>query len=229
MFGQNQREGTGPEGLGERVAAVIPGVWRDHSGGVGFIDHVGDQWIVRWPAFEFVDLFQGAGVEGVGAEAVHGFGGHGDDTTGAQDSRGEGDVGRGWIKDARHGSNVDLVFENFVMIESESATASEGRPRMGRPQSAVAGVLVRPISKEVSFEVDDPWPSVTADFASAALGVAPVRMATIQNQFTPFAPRSRRAFPNRCPWRDAGWRWTCRSSPAQPPLQIEPGPAIPGG
>jgi hypothetical protein len=51
-----------------------------------------DQRVIVWAAFGGENFFDGFGIGGVGAEAVDGFGGEGDETACAQRGYGAGDV-----------------------------------------------------------------------------------------------------------------------------------------
>jgi hypothetical protein len=81
---QDQGERTRPERLRESF-----GDPREHAlaPGLGHVGDMGDQRIEAWAALGRVNPRHGARIDGVGAEAIDGFGGKGDEAAGAQDFR----------------------------------------------------------------------------------------------------------------------------------------------
>lgn len=77
LFFDDEGKGSGPELFGEGF-----GGWRP-MGGVsasdGFVGDVDDEGVGGGAAFDGVDFFDGVGVGGIGAEAIDGFGGEGDE------------------------------------------------------------------------------------------------------------------------------------------------------
>ncbi len=60
------------------------------------VAYVDDEGIPGWALLGVEDLCDGGGIEGVGSEAVYGFGREGYRASGAQDLSGLGYVVRGW-------------------------------------------------------------------------------------------------------------------------------------
>jgi hypothetical protein len=85
---RDQRQGAGPEGLGQ---APRGGVQNGDRFGLGGVGDVGDQGVEARPALGLEDGGDGAGVPGVGGQAVDRLGRHDDQPPRRQGRRGLGD------------------------------------------------------------------------------------------------------------------------------------------
>lgn len=110
-LGEDEGEGAWPEVFGEDAGLLGP--MGDDLAGHGFVGDVDDEGVLGRAAFEIEDAADGCFVGGVGAEAVDGFGGEGDDAAGEEAADGEvddGGSGRGhWglgIRDSGFGEGV---------------------------------------------------------------------------------------------------------------------------
>ncbi len=92
FFGEDDGEGAGPEAVGDFLedGVDVSGDVSDH-GEVFFVREMDDEGIEGGAFFGFEDFGDGGGVEGVGGEAVDGFGGQGDDFTCLEEPDGFGD------------------------------------------------------------------------------------------------------------------------------------------
>jgi hypothetical protein len=85
-FGDDEGKGAGPEAAGELFGCGGPE--EGERAGHGQIGDVDDEGTGRRAALGGEDELDGGGVEGVGAEAVDGFGGEGDELAGAEEGDG---------------------------------------------------------------------------------------------------------------------------------------------
>ncbi len=80
--GEDEGKGAGPEGIGEFFGGVGP--MGGAGAGGGDVVRVNDKRIAGGAALGFVDFLDGGIRAGVGAQAVDGFGGKGDEVVGEQ-------------------------------------------------------------------------------------------------------------------------------------------------
>ena len=87
----HKRQRAGPEAAGQAVGDVGPdGDQRMHHLDRGNVD---DQRAGCGATFDSIDAGYGLGIQRVGAQAIHGFRWEGDETSGAEQAGGGGDLG----------------------------------------------------------------------------------------------------------------------------------------
>jgi len=102
--GQDESEGAGPEFFGEALGDGGEG--GDAGAGGGEVGDVDDEGVGGRAVFGLVDFLDGVGAAGVGAEAVDGFGGEGDELALPQEFDRRQEAGNGGLdKGLNHGDH----------------------------------------------------------------------------------------------------------------------------